>query len=160
MRFALAILHAWIIMQTSMRAVLISPHPVLMMYTSSSRTDSMMRMLLSPMPFFVTSAFPRGTPSLRQRSQGPWVFGIDHGLHALRIAQRVTFVLYCISAGLVGIALISAIVCGFLEGRLRNGAKLRQGWCRRKSRVPKSEQLLDDRRQMLDGHCYLPIAPD
>ena len=66
MRFALAILHAWIMMQTSMRAVLISPQPVLIMYTSSSRTDSAMRTMLSPMPFFVTSALARGMPSLKK----------------------------------------------------------------------------------------------
>lgn len=69
MRFALAILHAWIIMQSSMSEVLTCPQPVLMMYTSSSRTDSMMRTWLSPIPLFVTSARPSGTPSLDEESR-------------------------------------------------------------------------------------------
>lgn len=71
MRFALAILQAWIMMQTSMSAVLTSPHPVLMMYTSSSRTDSIMRTWVSPIPLFVTSALPRETPSLQMGNVQP-----------------------------------------------------------------------------------------
>lgn len=64
MRFALAILQACTMMQTSMSAVLTCPQPVLMMYTSSSRTDSAMRTLVSPTLLFVTSALLSGMPSL------------------------------------------------------------------------------------------------
>ena len=64
MRFALAILQAWTMMQTSMSAVLTCPQPVLMMYTSSSRTDSAMRTPVSPMLLLVTSALLSGMPSL------------------------------------------------------------------------------------------------
>jgi len=67
-RFALAILQAWIMMQSSMREVLTAPLPVLMMYTSSSRTDSVMVTFDSPMPLFVISALERGTPMLQNSS--------------------------------------------------------------------------------------------
>lgn len=63
-RLALAILQAWIIMHNSMSAVFTAPQPVLIMYTSSSRTDSAMVTLVSPMPLRVISAFDRGRPIL------------------------------------------------------------------------------------------------
>ena len=63
-RFALAILHAWIIMQSSIRDVFTAPHPVVMIYTSFSRTDSAIRTLVSPIPLVVISALERGRPML------------------------------------------------------------------------------------------------
>jgi hypothetical protein len=47
-----------------MRAVFTVPHPVLIMYTSSSRTDSVMVTFVSPIPLRVISAFERGSPML------------------------------------------------------------------------------------------------
>lgn len=52
-------------MHSSIKAVFTAPHPVLMMYTSSSRTDSAIRTFVSPTPFRVNSARATGTPSLR-----------------------------------------------------------------------------------------------
>lgn len=63
-RLALAILQACIIMQSSISAVFTAPHPVLMMYTSFSRTLSAIRTLVSPIPLLVTSAFERDRPRL------------------------------------------------------------------------------------------------
>lgn len=63
-RLALAILQAWIMMQSSMRAVFTVPHPVLIMYTSSSLTDSAMVTFVSPIPLRVISAFDNGSPML------------------------------------------------------------------------------------------------
>jgi len=68
-RLALAILHAWIMMQSSMRAVFTEPHPVLIIYTSFSRTDSVIVMFDSPIPLFVISALERGKPMLQPPSQ-------------------------------------------------------------------------------------------
>jgi hypothetical protein len=51
-------------MQSSMSAVLTAPQPVLIMYTSFSRTDSEIRTFVSPIPLRVTSALERGTPML------------------------------------------------------------------------------------------------
>jgi hypothetical protein len=65
---ALAILQACIMMHSSIRAVLTAPHPVLIIYTSSSRTDSAMRTLVSPIPLRVTSALERGRPMLKGES--------------------------------------------------------------------------------------------
>jgi hypothetical protein len=47
-----------------------------------------------------------------------WPQGIDEGLHALRITARAMFVLYCIAIGFIGIALLSAIVSIFFDGRI------------------------------------------
>ena len=41
-----------------------APQPVLMMYTSSSRTDSAIVTFVSPIPLRVISAFERGSPML------------------------------------------------------------------------------------------------
>ena len=62
--FALAILHACIMMQSSISAVFTAPQAVLMMYTSFSRTLSAIRTLVSPMPLLVTSAFESDRPRL------------------------------------------------------------------------------------------------
>ena len=67
-RFALAILQAWIMMHSSISAVLIAPHAVLIIYTSSSRTDSAMRTEVSPTPLRVTSAFETGKPILQDET--------------------------------------------------------------------------------------------
>ncbi|CAK4032826.1 hypothetical protein MYCFIDRAFT_85950 [Lecanosticta acicola] len=47
-----------------------------------------------------------------------WPKDITNGIRALRLAARATFVLYCISLGLVGVALILACISFFLDGRL------------------------------------------
>lgn len=51
-------------MQSSMSAVFTAPHPVLMMYTSFSRTDSVIVTLVSPIPLFVITALDKGRPML------------------------------------------------------------------------------------------------
>jgi hypothetical protein len=51
-------------MHSSMSEVLTCPHPVLRMYTSSSRTDSTMRTLDSPIPDLETSARATEMPRL------------------------------------------------------------------------------------------------
>jgi hypothetical protein len=63
-RFALAILHAWIIMHNSISAVFTAPHPEPIMYTSSSRTDSPSRTEVSPIPLRVTSHLDSESPIL------------------------------------------------------------------------------------------------
>jgi hypothetical protein len=68
MRLALAILHAWIMMHSSISAVFTAPHPEPMMYTSSSRTDSPSRTDVSPIPLRLTSHFESGIPMLRRVS--------------------------------------------------------------------------------------------
>jgi hypothetical protein len=95
MRFALAILHAWIMMHISINDVFTSPNPVLTMYTSSSRTDSAMRTEVSPIPFRVTSAFETVKPSLivgkhdvvERKCQTPTA----RGTSAIEIEQIKTF---------------------------------------------------------------------
>lgn len=67
--FALAILQAWIMIHNSMSEVFTAPQPVLMMYTSSSRTDSAMRTDVSPIPLRVTSALERGRPMLGYQNE-------------------------------------------------------------------------------------------
>lgn len=47
-----------------------------------------------------------------------WPSDIDTGLRALHVAQKATFVLYCIGIGLIGVATIFAILSVFLSGRL------------------------------------------
>lgn len=47
-----------------------------------------------------------------------WPSEVSTGLRALRIAQRATFVLYCIGIGFISIALVCAVLGIFLEGRL------------------------------------------
>ncbi|KAK4560800.1 hypothetical protein LTR86_005380 [Recurvomyces mirabilis] len=47
-----------------------------------------------------------------------WPSAIDKGLHALRIAQRATFVLYCVAIALIGLATLLALISIFFEGRL------------------------------------------
>jgi len=47
-----------------------------------------------------------------------WPSQIDEGLHALRIATKATFILYCIAIGFIGVATIFALLSIFLEGRL------------------------------------------
>ena len=62
--FVLAILQVWIIMQNSINAVFTEPHPVLMIYTSFSHTNSVMRTFVLPMPLCFTSARVTCIPSL------------------------------------------------------------------------------------------------
>lgn len=76
MRFALAILQAWIMMHSSMSDLFTSPYPVLTMYTSFSRTDSEMRTDVSPIPLHVISALETGRPSLCEQwlyAGVPWL---------------------------------------------------------------------------------------
>lgn len=47
-----------------------------------------------------------------------WPSDVSKGLRALRIAQKATFILYCIAIGFIGIALLLALVGVFFEGRL------------------------------------------
>lgn len=47
-----------------------------------------------------------------------WPDEIEVGLDALRISAKATFIIYCASIGFIGVALISAAVSFFLEGRL------------------------------------------
>ena len=70
-RRALAVLHALIMISSSMSEVLgltgwpfwsYDTHDVLIMYTSCSRTDSYMRTISSPASFFETLERPSGTP--------------------------------------------------------------------------------------------------
>ena len=46
-----------------------------------------------------------------------WSNKIDKGLKALNAAQKATFVLYCISIGLIFVALVMAAISIFLNGR-------------------------------------------
>ncbi|KAK5681032.1 hypothetical protein LTS10_006792 [Elasticomyces elasticus] len=47
-----------------------------------------------------------------------WPSDVDKGLHALIIAQKATFVLYCIAIALIGFAMLLALISIFMEGRL------------------------------------------
>lgn len=47
-----------------------------------------------------------------------WPSKVDEGLHALRIASKAVFVLYCIGIGFVGVATVFALLSIFFEGRL------------------------------------------
>ncbi|KAK3072478.1 hypothetical protein LTR53_006730 [Teratosphaeriaceae sp. CCFEE 6253] len=47
-----------------------------------------------------------------------WPSDVDKGLHALVIAQRATFVLYCVAIALIGIAMLLALASIFMQGRL------------------------------------------
>ena len=54
-----------------------APHPVLIIYTSSSLTDSIMVTFVSPMPLRVTSAFERGKPRLTNNVEFKTLLGKD-----------------------------------------------------------------------------------
>lgn len=43
---------------------------------------------------------------------------VEDGLHALRIAQKAAFILYCIAAGLLAISALTALLAFFFSGRL------------------------------------------
>ncbi|KAK0352794.1 hypothetical protein LTR91_022452 [Friedmanniomyces endolithicus] len=47
-----------------------------------------------------------------------WPSDVDRGLHALAIAQKATFVLYCVAIALVGVATLLALAGLFAEDRL------------------------------------------
>ena len=47
-----------------------------------------------------------------------WPDAVDSGLHALKIAQRAVFILYCIAIAMIGFAMILALASIFFEGRL------------------------------------------
>ncbi|KAK0347414.1 hypothetical protein LTR91_007285 [Friedmanniomyces endolithicus] len=47
-----------------------------------------------------------------------WPSDVDRGLHALVIAQKATFVLYCVAIALIGVATLLALASLFAEGRL------------------------------------------
>jgi len=47
-----------------------------------------------------------------------WPEDINKGLHALRVAARAMFVLYCIAIAFIGIAFIVAVISIFFAGRL------------------------------------------
>ncbi|KAK5010842.1 hypothetical protein LTR28_007403 [Elasticomyces elasticus] len=47
-----------------------------------------------------------------------WPSAVDNGLAALRVAQRVAFVLYCIAIGMSSFALLISLISVFLAGRL------------------------------------------
>lgn len=63
-RLADAVLQADIIIRSSMRLSLTSPHPDWMTKTSESRTDSVILTLTSPFEKFRTTVGVKGTPSL------------------------------------------------------------------------------------------------
>lgn len=67
-RFALAILHAWIMMHISIKLVFTDvageSDPVLMIYTSHSLTESIRATEVSPTPLRVTFACERDSPTL------------------------------------------------------------------------------------------------
>ncbi|KAK0946550.1 hypothetical protein LTR29_002018 [Friedmanniomyces endolithicus] len=47
-----------------------------------------------------------------------WPSNVDKALHALVIAQKATFVLYCVAIALVGVAMLLALAGLVVEGRL------------------------------------------
>ncbi|KAI4728667.1 integral membrane protein-like protein [Aureobasidium sp. EXF-10728] len=47
-----------------------------------------------------------------------WPDAVTHGIHTLRIAQKAAFVLYCISAALILLAILASLVSFFVHGRL------------------------------------------
>ncbi|TKA66060.1 hypothetical protein B0A55_09918 [Friedmanniomyces simplex] len=47
-----------------------------------------------------------------------WPADVDKGLHALVIAQKATFVLYCVAIALIGVATLLALLGMFSEGRM------------------------------------------
>lgn len=47
-----------------------------------------------------------------------WPSGVDKGLHALKIASKAMFILYCIAIAIIGVAFLLALVCVFFDGRL------------------------------------------
>lgn len=46
-----------------------------------------------------------------------WPEDIDNGIRALRLSAKVAFILYCTAIGLIGMALLSAIISMFLSSR-------------------------------------------
>jgi hypothetical protein len=74
-------------MHSSIRAVFTAPQPVLMMYTSSSRTDSAIRTFVSPMPLCVTSARATCTPSLGVVSHLRVRYVIKYSCYRLQIVS-------------------------------------------------------------------------
>ncbi|KAF2204173.1 hypothetical protein GQ43DRAFT_429181 [Delitschia confertaspora ATCC 74209] len=53
-----------------------------------------------------------------------WPEDIQKGIDALRILQKVVFVLYCIAIGIIFIALLAAILAVFASGRLAAGINI------------------------------------
>ena len=47
-----------------------------------------------------------------------WPHQIDDGLNALKVASEATFVLYCIAIAFMAVAMLSALLSFFFEGRL------------------------------------------
>jgi hypothetical protein len=47
-----------------------------------------------------------------------WPTAVDSGIHTLRLAQKAAFLLYCISAGLIILAILFSFVSFFVHGRL------------------------------------------
>ncbi|KAK5127201.1 hypothetical protein LTR85_008563 [Meristemomyces frigidus] len=47
-----------------------------------------------------------------------WPSDVDKGLHALRVASKAMFILYCIAIAFIGVAFVLALVCIFFDGRL------------------------------------------
>lgn len=77
-RLADAVLHALIIMRSSMRLSLISPQPDWIMKTSSSRTDSPIVTLVSWFEYFNTTHLAKSKPKrlFKERPVLPWEIGI------------------------------------------------------------------------------------
>jgi len=57
-----------------------------------------------------------------------WPSQIDDGLHALQVASEATFVLYCIAIGFMAVALLSALLSFFFEGRLSSFINVLIDW--------------------------------
>jgi hypothetical protein len=47
-----------------------------------------------------------------------WPAAVDTGIHTLRLAQKAAFLLYCISAGLIILAVLFSAFSSFVHGRL------------------------------------------
>lgn len=57
-----------------------------------------------------------------------WPSQIDDGLHALQVASEATFVLYCIAIGFMAVAMLSALLSFFFEGRLSSFINVLIDW--------------------------------
>ncbi|KAK4545672.1 hypothetical protein LTR36_002625 [Oleoguttula mirabilis] len=57
-----------------------------------------------------------------------WPSDVDKGLHALRIASKAMFILYCIAIAFIAIALLLALLCIFFDGRLSAFVNVLVNW--------------------------------
>lgn len=57
-----------------------------------------------------------------------WPSQVDDGLHALKVASQATFVLYCIAIGFMALAMLTALLSFFFEGRLSSFINVVVDW--------------------------------